>query len=287
MKSYSEDNANQYSYFPGCSLAATGHENNLSIHRFCDRIGIDLMELPDWNCCGSSSAHSVNARAARLLPQRNLSLVPKGLSLLVACPSCYLRLRQSHVQILNDPFMQDEYESLWNRAFDPDLEIIHFFDLFSRIRLADFIPKGSLGLNKLKFAPYYGCMLARPPLLRREKTHRGLLEKTLQSIGATPVFWPHYSKCCGTYLSVAKPAAATAVVNQIMTSAIDSGAECLVTACAMCHLNLEIRCTLDKQIPTLHFSELLSLALGVDDHEKWFKKHLVDPTGLLESRKVI
>lgn len=296
MKKYSKNSiqvlsdklvSRRYSYFPGCSLAASGHENNQSIYKFCNRINIELQELDDWNCCGSSSAHSIDAKAAALLPQRNLMLAPKGIPLLVACPSCYMRLRSTHLLIKSDSKKQDEYSRFWQRDFDPDLEIIHFFDIFSLAPFEAFVDKNAKLLNGIRFAPYYGCMLAKPPALKRDKSHYGILEKTLSKLNADAVSWPHFSKCCGTFLSVAKPGAATIVVNKIVQAAIDSGAECLVTACAMCHLNLEIRCTLKKQIPTFHFSELLSLALGVDDHEKWFPRHIVDPSTLLKKRGLI
>ena len=82
-----------YSFFPGCSLKASGHENTQSLLKFCDMVDIELKELSDWNCCGSSSAHSVNHDVARDLPLRNISLVPEGVPLLIDCPSCLIRLK--------------------------------------------------------------------------------------------------------------------------------------------------------------------------------------------------
>lgn len=287
MKASSKNKLTTYGYFPGCSLAASGHENNSSIYRFCEKAGIQLKELEDWNCCGSSSVHSIDAKAAAFLPERNLSLAEKGLPLLVACPSCYLRLRSTHEGIKNDAEARDRYEKQWEKAFDPDLEIVHFFDLLTTRNLDVSEKDVVTPLNGIRFASYYGCMLAKPPILRKDKRHNGILEKTLKNLGATPVSWPSHAQCCGTYLSVAKPEIATKVVNKIMENAIDAGAECLVTACAMCHLNLEIRCSLEQQVPTFHFSELLCLAFGVDHHEKWFKRHIIDPVPLLKEKKVI
>ena len=287
MKTSSKNKRKAYSYFPGCSLAASGHENNRSIYKFCEKLEIHLEELPDWNCCGSSSTHSIDSRAAALLPQRNLSLAEKGVPILIACPSCYIRMRSAHEEINNNTEIKDIYENYWQKDFDPDLEIIHFFDLLTTLEKTIFDKKVVNPLNGIRFAPYYGCMLAKPPLLRKDKRHNGILENTLEKVGAAPVSWPHFTKCCGTYLSVAKPQVAEKVVTQIMDSAIKAGAECLVTACAMCHLNLEIRCTLKQQIPTFHFSELLCMAFGVDDHEKWFKRHIVDPVPLLQQKNLI
>ncbi|MFH1156174.1 MAG: heterodisulfide reductase-related iron-sulfur binding cluster [Pseudomonadota bacterium] len=277
----------RFSYFPGCSLKTSGHENSASFKAFCQRVGIELAELPDWNCCGSSSAHSIDPVVARLLPQRNLSLVPLGEPLLVACPSCLVRLKSAHNNLKNDPDSQKAYEDFWQVPFDRDLKIRHFFELFSLIRLTGNNDDPSRTLNGLKTAAYYGCMLARPPALRFEPSHFGLMEKILSGFGAETVPWGYGTQCCGTYLSVTKPKVARTVVNRIMDNAVQAGAECLVTACAMCHLNLELRCTLKDPLPIFHFTELISLALGEKEYGGWFRRHLIDPVPLLEKRSLL
>ena len=276
-----------YSFFPGCSLKASGHENTLSLLKFCDRVNVELKELSDWNCCGSSSAHSINHDVARDLPLRNLSLAPEGRPLLIACPSCLIRLKQAYFNLKKDPALRERYERDWGRSFDPNLEIIHFFELFNGIRLRDHIHNPKETLKGLKVAPYYGCMLSMPPDLRREPSYYGLMENVLGRLGADVISFGLETRCCGTYLSVAKPELAQTVVTQIVSKAMEAGAECLVTACAMCHLNLEIRCSLKHPIPTFHFSELISMALGAGDRKKWFPKHIVDPIPLLKSRKLL
>jgi heterodisulfide reductase subunit B len=130
-------------------------------------------------------------------------------------------------------------------------------------------------------------MLNRPPDMRHEKNYYGLVEKILKYFGAEAETWPFSSRCCGTFLSVAKPAVVTPMVNRIMQGALDAKADCIVTACAMCQLNLEIRCTLQDQIPTFHFSEILSMALGLGIKKSWLSSHLVDPRPLLISKELI
>lgn len=277
----------KFSFFPGCSLKASGHENTLSLLRFCDSVNIELKELEDWNCCGSSSAHSIDHNVAKKLPMRNISLAPKGVPLLIACPSCLIRMKSMYLKIKKDKTLKQEYENLWGKPFDEDLEIIHFFEIFNRIRLEDYIDHPEEKLKKIKVAPYYGCMLSMPPDLRFEKNYSGIMEKTLTKLGADIIPFGYGTRCCGTYLSVAKPQLAQKVVTQIVSKAMEAGAECLVTACSMCHLNLEIRCALENPIPVLHFSELLSMALGAKDQKKWFPRHIVDPVPLLKKRGLI
>jgi heterodisulfide reductase subunit B len=136
----------------------------------------------------------------------------------------------------------------------------------------------------MRFVPYYGCMLARPPALRHEKNYHGLIEKIMSSLGGAPVKWAYSSRCCGTFLTVARPDIVTPMVNEIIEGAGRVEADCIVTACSMCHMNLEVRCSLNKKVPVLHFSEVLSLALGLGDKKQkgWFSRHLVDPRPMLK-----
>ena len=111
------------SYFPGCSLATSARENNNSLIEVCNEIGLNLIELDDWNCCGSSSAHSLFADIALHLASRNLSLACPDRPLLVACPSCNLRLRQAHLHLKRHENDRIQFEKLWGRKFNPDLKI--------------------------------------------------------------------------------------------------------------------------------------------------------------------
>lgn len=267
-------------------MKTSAKENNESLKEFFRKIGIKLVELKDWSCCGSSSAHCVDTDLALDLASRNLAISPSDKPLLVACPSCTLRIKEAHLHIKEDENLQERFQEKWGQEFNKDLQIVHYFELLADVDFTQYveIPKP---LNGLKFVPYYGCMLARPPALRKAKNYHGLMENILKTLGAEPLDWASASRCCGTFLSVAKPDAITPIVNEIIQNGINAGADCLITACSMCQLNLEIRCNLKHQIPTLHFSEVLSLALGTNKYKRWFPRHLVDPTPLLEERGLI
>ncbi len=281
------DRFHKFSYFPGCSLATTAKENNRSLHIFFERHDITLNELDDWNCCGSSSAHSVDHDLADWLPTRNLSLAPIGSPLLVACPNCYHRLKLSHMMLANSETARQQYEAMWGRAFDPDLEIVTFFELISEMADKGAFKDHKTGLKGLKVAPYYGCMLSRPPAMRHEKNFYGLMEKLLTSLGAETLRWNSSSRCCGTMLTASRPDIASRTIENIISEAECAKAECIVTACAMCHMNLEIRSKLPGKTPIFHFSELLSLSLGIGSGMGWFRRHLIDPRPLLRSKRLI
>jgi heterodisulfide reductase subunit B len=178
-------------------------------------------------------------------------------------------------------------ERRFGRPISLDLQIIHFLEAVVRHglpRLTDGAPRS---LNGLKYVPYYGCTLYRPPSLRRQHYFLAEVEHVLTSLGGEAVTRSLTSRCCGSFLSAVKPEVVTDQVNLIMASAVTAEAECLVTVCAMCQLNLEIRCTLKKRLPVFHFSEVLALALGAEDYHSWFARHLVNPQKVLKSREVI
>ncbi|MEE9557222.1 MAG: heterodisulfide reductase-related iron-sulfur binding cluster [Candidatus Adiutricales bacterium] len=271
------------SYFPGCSLATSARESNQSLIEAMQILGYNLIELEDWNCCGSSSAHALDHDLALGLTARNLSLAQADRPLLIACPNCLHRMRNARLRLSKDEQTRRAYERRWGRPINPNLEISHVFEIMDRIDRNFIRDKLTRKLKGLKFVAYYGCMLARPPALRREKNYYGLLEKIVTDLGGEAISWAHGSHCCGTFLSAAKPEISTVLVNEIMGEAQASGAECVITACAMCQFNLELRSTLDLPIPILHFSEILALALGVENSQAWFARHLVDPRPLIQS----
>ena len=132
-------------------------------------------------------------------------------------------------------------------------------------------------LHGLKYVPNYGCTLFRPPQYHREvKFLAGEMERVLSALGAQPLTRTYTNRCCGSFLAASRPDIATPMANMIMEGAQAVGAECIITACATCQLNLENRCTLEKKLPVFHFSEILALAMG-QEYEEWFSRHLVGP----------
>ncbi len=274
----------EFSYFPGCSLATSAKENNASLKSFLRHFDFELTDIKDWNCCGSSSTHSINSELALSLAARNLFLAPDDKPILVACPGCFLRLKHAKMTLKHSPEKRQGYERYFDSSFNKNLKLLHFFELLAQMGRSGLFKELSGRLNGLKIAPYYGCMLARPPSMNREENYYGLIEKSMSQLGAQAVKWPFLSRCCGTFLSVSRPDIAGKLVNRIMKGAVESGAECIVTACAMCHLNLEIRCSKENRIPVFHFSELLSLSLEKAVPTSWLKRHLIDPEPLLNQR---
>ena len=274
-----------FSYFPGCSMATTAPESNLSMMRSAQFLGINLIELEDWNCCGSSSAQTLCKNLSLAMSARNLSLAPAGRPLVAMCPRCLLYLRHAQMCLRRDPETHRALEKRWGRTIDLDLEIMHFMEVLVRFGLDRLKESATRSLHGVRFVPYYGCTVFRPPDLKREKYFQGEMENILKTLGAQPIATALSYRCCGSFLSATAPEVVTPLVDEIMDSAVAAGANCLVTACAMCQLNLEIRCTAGTKLPIFHFSEIL--ALGAEDYEGWFIRHLVDPRPMLQELALV
>ena len=271
-----------FSYFPGCSLATTAAESNRSLMQAARILGLNLIELEDWNCCGSSSAQTMCKNLSLGMAARNLSLAPAGRPMVAMCPRCLHYLRSAQQCLKADPETREGLEAKWGRPIDTDLEIIHFMEVLVRYGLDRLKANARRSLKGLRFVPYYGCTLARPPRLAKEKYFQGEMESILTALGGEAVPDALMHRCCGSFLSATDPEIVTPLVQEIIGSAVAAKADCLVTACALCQLNLEIRNTNKAKIPIFHFSEILALALGADDYEEWFVRHLVDPRPVIQ-----
>jgi heterodisulfide reductase subunit B2 len=275
------------SYFPGCSLATTASESNASLMQSARILGLNLIELEDWNCCGSSSAQTFGKDLSLGMAARNLSLVPAGRPLVVMCPRCLYYLRRAQSYLKKEPETHRALEEHWGRPIALDLKIMHFLEVLVEYGLDRLSRKAPRSLKGLKFFPYYGCTVFRPASMAKEKYYQGELENILVSLGAEPVRAAYSYRCCGSFLSATDPDLVNPLVDEIISSAVTAEAHCVVTACAMCQLNLEIRGTARIKIPVFHFSEILALALGAEDYENWFSRHLVDPRPLIHDLALV
>lgn len=266
------------SYYPGCSLHGTALDYDLSVKDVCSRLGVELVEIPDWNCCGASSAHMTNHEVGVRLPMRNLLLAAElGNDILVPCAACFQRLKAADKIVREDPQHWDLTE------YAPDLEIIHISSFLSRNTIIEQLRALTrTKLSDMKIACYYGCLSLRNPkitdVLNYEQPET--LETIVAAVGAHPVSWSHRTECCSGSLTMARPDIARKLVGDIVSAAKHAGAEALVTDCPMCQANVESR-QLDlgdaDPLPVFFGTELILAALGGDYPAKQRKVHLVSP----------
>lgn len=279
----------QLSYFPGCSLHSTAREYDASTQAVCQALGIELRELADWNCCGSTSAHSLNAELAGLLPRRNLEIAERaGLDLMVPCAACYGRSKLAEAEL------RAEAEAGEETFYTGQVRISHILDVLVGEemlgRLREQVRKPLAGLQAVC---YYGCLTVRPPQITGALNceYPESMDRLVELAGATALPWSYKTDCCGASLTLTRADLVVRLVDRLMMMAEEAGAECVVVACSMCHANLDARQREAASrfgrryaLPVFYISELLGLALDLPETSRWWKRHLTDPLRLLKAK---
>ncbi len=285
----------QYGYYPGCSLHGTAREYAESSRMVCDALEISLRELDDWNCCGASSAHMTNPWLGMALVARNLQLAERdGLQeIVLPCASCYARFKDT-LHALHETETANKVAELVGEAVSTDFAIVSLLELLSRDEyLADIRSRTKTPLHGLKLAPYYGCLLTRPQNVAQfdDPEDPQSLDVLLRELGAEVVRWPGKVTCCGASLPISRTDIVLKMADRLLTWAEKSGADAIVTACPMCHSNLDTRQGEmhragigDHHMPIYYFTELIGVAFGHAAGDLGVGRHLTEARSLLADR---
>ncbi len=279
----------EIAYYPGCSLHGMAAEYDASIRAVCDALELRLTELPDWNCCGASSAHFLDEDLALRLAARNLRIAQReAKELLVPCAACFQRLKHADKQLKAQP----------GRATDGPyaggVPIYHVNDFFCRPEvLARVRQRVRRPLVGLRGVAYYGCLSQRPPQVTDapHPENPTAMDDLMRAIGMEVRPWSYKTDCCGGSLAVARTDLVRKLSGELFEAAQEAGAECVVTDCPMCQSNLdtrqaEIEAERQKRygLPVFYITELMGVALGEGQARRWWKRHFVDPIPLLQSK---
>lgn len=274
-------------YYPGCSLTSSAREMEDSFMEMAKMFSLEVVAIEDWNCCGSSPAHSTNHGYALLLAGRNLLLAEEqGIQeLMVMCPSCFVRLKEAERKLVEDEDKNRLLESVLGRRYKGGVRLRFFLEVLNDLKLGEFQSKIRTPLTGLKGAIYYGCLLTRPEWITGFDVgpYEEFLEGVVRALGAEAVHWGYPRQCCGAHLAVTKADFADRMVDRIRDYARRAGANCLVTFCPLCQVNLELRGTAVEPLPVFYISELIGLAAALPSCRNWLKRHLIDPQPLLRS----
>jgi heterodisulfide reductase subunit B len=275
------------SYYPGCALHGTALEYDESTRAVSRMLGVEMCELPDWNCCGASSAHVTDESLAHGLAARNLAIAGKqGMDLVIPCAACYGRLKAAERETLSAHGAPQRKFRVLNL-----LEFIVTSGLSEKIVALKKRP-----LNGLKVVCYYGCLLARPPKVTEARNFENPeeMDRLMALLGAEAVPWSYKTDCCGGSLVLSRTDIVRRLTQKLFDKALQVGAEAIVVACPLCQSNLDSRqeeisreAGKKYDLPVLYFTEMIGLALGHRDVRKWFKRHFVNPTKLMAAKGLI
>jgi heterodisulfide reductase subunit B len=285
-------------YYPGCTLKATAPNLEAPALACLKVLGVEVYELPRWNCCGAVASLCDDDILHQVAPVRNLIRAKDAGadSLVTLCAPCYNTLARANLLVREDEetrktlnlFMEEESD------YAGELDVVHFLAFlrdavgFDRIKAAVKKP-----LTGLKVAPYYGCTLMRPRNVAIEAAPT-LLHRLVEALGAEAVDFPAANDCCGAYQMLGLENAALDACHHILDLAVKYGAEAIVSSCPLCDYNLGTRQPDVRakhadlpEIPTYYFTQLMAVAFGLDPTVARFDRNPPVCQRLLAERALI
>ncbi|MGB9720144.1 MAG: CoB--CoM heterodisulfide reductase iron-sulfur subunit B family protein [bacterium] len=284
------------SYYPGCDLYTKAKVLNESIKESFKAVDIELKELANWYCCGTTFTLARDNKMSLIAPLRVLAKAQKeNGAVLVPCSICYNTLKRANYIFKNDPDTLNIINEHLGESYDGNELIIHPFE-FIKEHQEEFKRGVKKNLADLKLGCYYGCYLLRPKdeIGFDDPESPTVIEEFVRLIGATPVSFPLKVECCGSYLIINSPEAALEASYKILKNAQERGAEAIITSCPLCHYNLDnfqskisAMHSDHKSIPVFYFSQIMAIAFDLPVQTWGLEYNKVSPTNLLKDHKLL
>jgi heterodisulfide reductase subunit B len=278
----------QYLYYPGCSLESSGKAYDESLRAVFRALGVQLTELKDWNCCGATMYMSVDETISLAISARNLALAEQNGSreLIAPCSACYTVLLKTNRFLRDSPELKTKVDRILGEAglkYDLSVVVRHPLDVLVNDIGIEVIALGAKRrLEGVCFAPYYGCQIVRPERGFDDHEFPTTMDRMFERLGARSAYFPLRSRCCGGMLMTTFPEVCLQLVKDLLECAAENDAQCIVTTCPMCQMNVEAyqqrvnkRFGTSFRVPVLFFTQLLGLALGCSEQELGLQRNLI------------
>lgn len=284
-------------YYPGCSLKGTSFEYEVSLLEILKALNVEVKEIPDWNCCGASAAHSINHNLSVALPARNLAIAEnEGYeSVLAPCAACSNRLKSADYELKSDEVLKKRISKSLEMPYESNIGINNMLEFLIEVVGKDKIKSAvKRPLKNLKIASYYGCLLVRPPKVMQfdDPESPVTMDELTALTGAQPVDYSYKTECCGAINSLSKPDVVMALTGKVLYDIKRHGADAVVVACPLCHSNLDVRQReIERKfgekigLPVLFITELIGLSFGIEPSALAIDGHMVAANRLLEKIK--
>ncbi|MGE5317479.1 MAG: CoB--CoM heterodisulfide reductase iron-sulfur subunit B family protein [Chloroflexota bacterium] len=272
--------------YPGCSLTGSARDYNESVFALAKAFDIELIQVPNWNCCGATAAHNLNKELSLSLPARILALAELNNldEILVPCAACYSRLVVTQHELAKDPQLKNRISSVIEMNYKGTSKILNVIEWIDKYILPNIDEKLKLPFDH-KVACYYGCLLVRPhKVLNYDRPEDPqTMDLVIEKIGGKAVEFAYKTECCGAGLSVSRTDIVAKLSGKIIEDAEYRGAEAIMVACPMCHSNLDMRrpdinkyWNKEFKTPVLFITQAIGLAIGLSEKEVGLQRHFVD-----------
>ncbi|MEW6725861.1 CoB--CoM heterodisulfide reductase iron-sulfur subunit B family protein [Desulforudis sp. 1088] len=289
-----------YSFYPGCSMEATGKAYHVSFECVNKALDLEAHEIPDWNCCGATVVANITGDFPQLaVASRNLALAePAGHDVLIGCSSCFVNLAWANEKFKTDPKFAAKINEALSAAglkYNGTLRVRQLIDvLVNDVGLEKIKARVVKPLTGLKVACYTGCQTVRA--LRRpdfdDVEYPQMLDKIVEALGATPVPFPMAARCCGGSQQFTNVQLIYELTGSVLECAAQAGADLMVTPCPMCHMNTDVyQRKINKvlgrnyDIPVLFITQLMGVAFDCKPKELGFEYNIVSPSKVLAKIK--
>jgi len=275
-------------YYPGCVAQESGKELDMATRWVCRNLGVELVEFPNFSCCGSGFVDEANEVLNVAINARNLAIAERaGLDLLTICSTCQGMLTLAKVR-MRDPKVRSRVDAALKPLgieYKGTAQVKHLLRVLSEdVGLPAVKAKVRRPLHGMKVGAFYGCHLLRPAdeMGSESAEEPRSFEELLAAIGATPVEYRGRVMCCGFPIQFVKPSTASAIAGRQILDAKSHGADAMATPCPLCHLSLdayqnqaakEVHASLE--MPGFHLPQVVGLALGASPEELGLRRHLV------------
>jgi succinate dehydrogenase cytochrome b subunit len=287
-------------YWPGCVSRGFTPELHGSMAKVAPLLDLDLVELDRANCCGAGVIAEHNQELADTLNARTFAMaqaVDGAAGMMNICSTCQgaqsecqqrLDASSDYRATVNEHLKAEglQYErggSWWNKNL--------LWILVEEIGLDKLRDKVVRPLEGLRVGPFYGCYIVRPTsrLGYEYYPDRGrYLHMVIEALGATAVDYAGAHKCCGFPVITMNRTTSLRQAGRHMADAIDAGADCVVTPCPLCHLNLDMQqpeaakfVERDLGIPVLHLPQMLGMAFGLEPKDLGMTRHVVSTNDVI------
>ena len=289
-------------YWPGCVSRGFTPELHGSMAWVAEKIGIELVTLDRANCSGAGVIAEHNQELADTLNARTFALAQQtGLSMMNICSTCQgaqsecqqrLDADSSYRAHINEVLSGQglSYEKSTDGGWNNKNFLWLLVEDYGLDRLKEQVVRP---LSGLRVGPFYGCYIVRPKhrLGYAEHPDRDLyLEQLIEVLGGEVVEYDGARKCCGFPVITMNRETSLRQAGTHLSDAIDAGADCLVTPCPLCHLNLDMQqpeaakvVNRDLGLAVLHLPQLVGLALGAEPKQLGMGKHIAS-TSWVEER---
>lgn len=285
----------KYAFFPGCVSQGGCPELYPAAKLICQRLGIELDEIPGWTCSGAGVLQEKNQLFGDALNARMLAKAEQmGLTILTICSTCQGVMSQANHRLQGDPEYLARINSFLSEEgieYKGTAEVKHLlWVLIEDYGMDKLTEQVTRPLGNVRLAPFYGCYIVRPTEALGIEDHperQTSLETLIETLGATAVDFEGKTRCCGFPILTINEKNSMAMVGKHTSEAKDLGADAMVTPCPLCHLNLDgfqpkaaSQAQRRIDLPILHLPQIIGLAMGISPAELGLKRHIISTSAL-------